>query len=139
MDINKFIAIGRLTKDPELKLTQDGTGVCRFSIAVNRMKQEGEEEAKADFINCVAFRGTAKFISDYLKKGNRIAVEGAIRTGSYEKEDGTKVYTTDVVCQNIQNLTPREQGETAPQEANEEKLQEVFGDTLDISSDDLPF
>lgn len=138
MSTNVVVMVGRLTKDPDLTMTRNGFGCCKFTLAVDRtIKVEGQSEA--DFVNCVAFKQTAKFMTDYLKKGYLISVEGAIRTGNYEKDDGTKVYTTDVVCHSVQNLTPREKGEEAPQEANEEKLEEVFGDTLEITSDDLPF
>ena len=130
MGTNVAVLVGRLTKDPDLTMTRNGFGCCKFTLAVDRtIKVEGQPEA--DFVSCVAFKQTAKFMTDYLKKGYLISVEGSIRTGSYDKDDGTKVYTTDVVCHSVQNLTPREKGEeTAPQEANEEKLQEVFGLTV---------
>ena len=87
--MNNIILIGRLTKDPELKYTNNGKGNTRFTLAVSRNKDE------ADFINCVAWEKTAENIAEYFKKGSQIAVQGAIRTGSYEK-DGRTVYTTDV-------------------------------------------
>ena len=90
--MNKVILIGRLTKDPELRYAPGtGTGVSRFTVAVNRRKKEDG----ADFINCVAFGKTAETISQYLTKGRQIAITGSIRTGSYDK-DGVKHYTTDV-------------------------------------------
>ena len=87
--MNNIILIGRITKDPELKYTNNGKGNTRFTLAVSRNKDE------ADFINCVAWEKTAENIAEYFKKGSQIAVQGSIRTGSYEK-DGRTVYTTDV-------------------------------------------
>lgn len=87
--MNNIILIGRITKDPELKYTNNGKGNTRFTLAVQRNKEE------TDFINCVAWEKTAENIAEYFKKGSQIAVQGAIRTGSYEK-DGRTVYTTDV-------------------------------------------
>lgn len=87
--MNSIILIGRLTKDPELKYTNNGKANTRFTLAVQRNKEE------TDFINCVTWEKTAENIAEYFKKGSQIAVQGAIRTGSYEK-DGRTVYTTDV-------------------------------------------
>ena len=87
--MNNIVLIGRITKDPELKYTNNGKGNTRFTLAVQRNKDE------ADFINCVAWEKTAENIAEYFKKGSQIAVQGAIRTGSYEK-DGRTIYTTDV-------------------------------------------
>ena len=87
--MNNIILIGRLTKDPELKYTNNGKGNTRFTLAVQRNKDE------TDFINCVAWEKTAENIAEYFKKGSQIAVQGAIRTGNYEK-DGRTIYTTDV-------------------------------------------
>jgi single-strand binding protein len=87
--MNTVNLIGRLTKDPELKYTSNRKGNTRFTLAVSRNKDE------TDFINCVAWEKTAENIAEYFKKGSQIAVQGAIRTGNYEK-DGRTIYTTDV-------------------------------------------
>lgn len=89
--MNKVILIGRLTKDPDVRATQDGKMVARYTLAVDRMS-EG-----ADFIPCVAFSKGAEFAQKYLHKGMKIAVQGRIQTGSYTNRDGQKVYTTDVI------------------------------------------
>ena len=95
--MNKVILIGRLTSDPEVRNTQTGTAVARYKLAVDRpRKKEGQQEA--DFISCVAWDRGAEFASRYLSKGTKIAVEGRIQTGSYEK-DGVKHYTTDIVVE----------------------------------------
>ncbi|MDU2106222.1 MULTISPECIES: single-stranded DNA-binding protein [Clostridium] len=97
--MNKVILIGRLTKDPELRFTAgSGMAVSRFTVAVNRQFKKDE----TDFINCVAFGKTAETISQYLTKGRQIAVIGSIRTGSYDAQDGTKRYTTDVAVESFE-------------------------------------
>lgn len=101
--MNKVILIGRLTKDPDLNFTAGkGTAVCRFSIAINRIKRKDKEKAEADFINCVAFGKTGETIAQYFTKGKQIAIQGNIRTGSYEGQDGIKRYTTDVVIETFE-------------------------------------
>ena len=91
--MNKVVLIGRMVADPELRFAAgSGMAISRFRVAVNRRKKEDG----ADFINCVSFGKTAETISQYLTKGRQIAVIGSIRTGSYDAQDGTKRYTTDV-------------------------------------------
>lgn len=93
--MNKVVLIGRLVADPETRQTQAGGTFARYRVAVDRQRgKDGQREA--DFINCVAFGKSAEFASKYLSKGTKIAIEGRILTGSYEKE-GVKHYTTDVV------------------------------------------
>jgi len=101
--MNKTILMGRLTRDPEVRYTQgDNTSaVARFSLAVDRrFKKDGEQTA--DFINCVAFGKTGEFIEKYGRKGTKFVVEGRIQTGSYTNKDGQKVYTTDVVVEQVE-------------------------------------
>lgn len=95
--LNKAILMGRFTRDPELRSTPQGISTCSFSIAVDRNFVRAGEERKADFINCVAWRQTAEFISKYFKKGNLIAVEGSIQTRSWDDADGKKRYATEVI------------------------------------------
>lgn len=98
--MNKFIGIGRLTQNPEVRYTQGAnpTAVARYTLAVDRrFKRDGEPTA--DFIPCVAFGKQAEFAEKYLQKGIKIAVTGRIQTGSYTKLDGQKVYTTDIVVE----------------------------------------
>ena len=105
--MNLVVLYGRLTRDPELKYSQSGTPSCFTSIAVNRpMSKEKRHEAEAngqptaDFIGIKAFGKTAEMLANYFRKGNRIAVEGRINTGSYEK-NGERVFTTDVVVNRV--------------------------------------
>lgn len=98
--MNKWIGIGRLTRDPEVRYTQgnESMAIARYTLAVDRrFKREGE--ATADFINCVAFGKAAEFTEKYLTKGTKIAVTGRIQTGSYTNKDGQTVYTTDIVVE----------------------------------------
>ena len=101
-----MVLIGRLTRDPELRKTQNGTSVCSFTLAVNRRQnQDGTQDA--DFINCVAWNKLADNIQLYQKKGNQLGIEGRINTRSYDNQQGQKVYVTEVGAENVQFLTPR--------------------------------
>lgn len=96
--MNKVVLVGRLTKDPELRYAAGSdTAVCKFTLAVNRMKKD-----EADFINCVAFNKTAETIANYLVKGRKIAIAGRIQTNSYTSDDGTKRYTIDVIVESFE-------------------------------------
>ena len=95
MALNKVILMGRLTADPELKTTQSGLCVTKFTLAVDR-RSKGEDK-QADFITCQAWRQTAEFIAKYFKKGNQIAVVGELQTRNWTDGNGQKRYATDVV------------------------------------------
>ena len=102
--MNKVILMGRLTRDAEVRYSQGdvSTGVARFSLAVDRrFKRENDEQA-ADFISCVAFGKTAEFMERFGRKGTKFLLEGRIQTGSYTNRDGQRVYTTDVVVENVE-------------------------------------
>lgn len=98
--------MGRLTRDPDIRYSQSGDNmaIARFTLAVDRRgrRQDGADQQSADFIGCVAFGRTAEFAEKYLKQGTKIAVTGRIQTGSYTNRDGQKVYTTDVVLDDIE-------------------------------------
>ncbi|MFJ7951560.1 single-stranded DNA-binding protein [Lysinibacillus sp. NPDC096418] len=102
--INRVVLVGRLTKDPDLKYSANGIATCRFTLAVNRSFKSQGGEQEADFIQCVAWRKQAENLANFQRKGNLIGVEGRIQTGSYEGQDGKRVYTTDVVADSIQFL-----------------------------------
>lgn len=110
--MNVVILQGRITKDLELRQTTSGTEVLRFSVAVDRYNKEKANDT--DFINCVAFGKTASFIGNYFSKGRMIAIEGNIKTGSYEK-DGHKIYTTDVIVDKAHFCGDRQANGNAPQ------------------------
>ena len=99
--MNKAILVGRLTRDPELKSTANGTNVCSFSVAVNRRYKNAEGNYDADFINCTAWRQTAEFVSKYFTKGRMIGVVGSIQTRNYDDKDGKKVYVTEVAADEV--------------------------------------
>lgn len=98
--MNSVNLTGRLTRDPEIRYTDGGTSIARFSIAVDR-KFTQENGPKADFPNCIAFGKTAEFIEKWFSKGMKIEVTGRIQTGSYKNQDGNTVYTTDVVAERV--------------------------------------
>jgi len=95
--MNKVELVGRLTKDPEVKLTSNQTQFCNFTIAVDRRFKDANGQRQADFINCVAWRQTAVFIQKYFHKGNRIGLVGSIQTRSYDDQNGQKRFITEVV------------------------------------------
>lgn len=96
LNLNKVVLCGRLTADVELKNSTQGFPVCSFSLAVNRRRSKDNEQ-QADFINCVAWRQTAEFISKYFKKGSSICVTGSIQTRTWNDNTGAKRYATEVV------------------------------------------
>ena len=108
--LNIVALMGRLTADPELRTTPSGVSVCRFTLAVDRNYAKAGTERQADFISCVAWRQQAEFISRYFVKGQLVAVNGSIQTGSYTDNNGNKRYTTDVVVDNVNFTGDRRDG-----------------------------
>lgn len=98
--LNTAIIMGRLTADPELRTTQTGLSVTSFTVAVDRNYKSGDER-QTDFINVVAWRGTADFVSRYFKKGQMIAVQGSIQTRNYEDKNGNKRTAVEIVADNV--------------------------------------
>ena len=104
--MNKALVVGRLTRDPELRTTQDGLAIVRFSVAVSEpMNRDGERET--NYINCTSFGRQAENISKYCRKGSMVSVEGRIRTRSYDAQDGTKRYVTEVYCDRVNFLSSK--------------------------------
>ena len=150
--MNNVTLIGRLTKDPEVRYTQNGTAIARFNIAIDRPpKQDGTKET--DFPSILAFGKTAENCEKYLHKGSKVAVEGRIQTGSYTNKDGNKVYTTDVAVARVEFLDSRN-AKTMPQNdenvedgtgyQNDTKTQQSEQQTIpdgfeQINDDDIPF
>lgn len=100
--LNKVILMGRLTRDPEFRQTTSGVAMCRFSVACDRRianKETGERQA--DFIDCIAWRQSAEFISRYFTKGSMIIVEGTLQNNNYTDNNGVKHYAMNVVCENV--------------------------------------
>src|SRR5690625_4278682 len=143
--INNWTGVGRLTRDPELRYTQNGKAVANFTIAVNRPFKNAQGEQEADFINCNAWGKQAENLANYMKKGSQIGVTGRINTRSYENQEGKRGYVTEVVADQVAFLEPKgqtnnQQSQSKPQQnkENNEPLQGQ-GEPVDISDDDLPF
>ena len=137
--MNNVSIIGNITRDPELRFAAgSGTAVLRFTVAVPRQFKRDE----TDFINCVAFGKTAETISQYFTKGSEIAIVGSIRTGSYDAQDGTKRYTTDVTVDSF-NFTKGSNGKKSEGPTpNDNKNKEVYTGEFDITpvdDGDMPF
>ena len=105
--MNEVHLVGRLTKKPEVRYNANNVAICRFNIAIDRPKAKDKEESETDYPTCVCFNNMAVNLAKYQDKGGLIAVSGRLQTGSYEKEDGTKVYTTEVMANRIQFLSSK--------------------------------
>lgn len=149
--INSVVLVGRLTRDIELRKTQSGLSVASFTIACDRrlsQEQKNNNEQSADFINCVAWRGSADFLGKYARKGDTVGVEGKIQTRNYDR-DGQRVYVTEVLANSVnllhskQTAQSQEQASYEPQATQEPKPQQMsdfdYLPNVDVSSDDLPF
>lgn len=139
--MNKCVLMGRLTRDPEIRVNNDKY-VARFTIAVDRrFKRDGDEQT-ADFINCVAFGKTAEFVEKYAHKGTKFVVEGRIQTGSYTNKDGVRVYTTDIVVEQLEFAESKSSadGNATGNTANSNATNNTsFMDIPDDISEELPF
>ena len=160
--MNKVILIWRLARDPEMRTTMSGMNVTRFTIAVTRTYQDQNGERGADFINCVAWRKQAENIAKYCTKGTQVAVDGRIQTGSYDAQDGSKRYTTDIICDNVtflgskndnnsynnsfnnnnnyneQSFNANQSNDMPTSDISEDPFKD-FGEEVALSDDDLPF
>lgn len=129
--MNKAILIGRVTKDVELKTTISGKSVASFTLAVNKDFKNADGNYDADFINCVAFGQQAETISKFVHKGDKFGVDGKLSTRNYEKQDGSKVYVTEVIVNGFEFLESKKDKPSADVEVDDF---EEYTDT-----DDLPF
>ncbi len=141
--MNKVELIGRLTRDPDVRYTTGDSSKCiaRFSIAVNRRFQKDGQQ-NADFISCVSFGKMGEFFEKYCKKGMKMAVSGHIQTGSYTKDDGTKVYTTDVIVEEAEFCESKSSGSEARINYDDQMAQENndgFMNIPDGIEEELPF
>ena len=114
--MNKVVLMGRLTRDPEVRYSQGNpqTAVARYTLAVDRKYRTQGNEQSADFISCVSFGKTAEFVERYLKQGIKIVGCGRIQTGSYTNKDGQRVYTTDVVLEEVEFAESKSSGSSSP-------------------------
>ena len=134
--MNSVQLIGRLTRDPEIRYTDGGASIARFGLAVDRRFKQ-ENGADGDFINIVSFGKTAETIEKYFHKGMKIALNGRIQTGSYTDKDGKKVYTTDVVAENVEFCESK--GTYANNDAQAPSQNGEFMSIPDGIDDELPF
>ena len=146
--MNKVILMGRLTRDPEVKYSQgdNATAIARFTLAVDR-RIKRDNEASADFINCVSFGRSAEFAEKYFRKGTKIVICGRIQTGSYTNKDGQKVYTTDIVIEEqdfAESKATSQQNNSGSVQNNSnnrqsQKPQPDPDEFMSVDDDDLPF
>ena len=140
--MNRSVIVGRLTKDVDLRYTQNGKAVGNFTLAVNRpFRNQQTNDYDADFINCVAWGKQAENLAQYMKKGSQVGVDGRIQTRTYEDKDGKTVYVTEVVADNIQFLESKKSNNqnNEPQQQQENNPFEGNAEQLDIDDSDLPF
>ena len=135
--MNKVILVGNLTKDPELATTNSGVSVCRFTLAVGRRYQNADGERETDFINVVVWRGQADNCHKYLKKGSKCGIVGTLQTRSYDAQDGSKRYITEVVADEVEFLATRNSGEGAEYKETAKKADVATLEPVD--DDSLPF
>ena len=146
--MNRVILIGNIAKDPEVKTTSSGITQTTFDLAVQRrFKDKTTGNREADFIRCVAWRQPAEFIEKYCGKGAKLGIEGSIQTRSYEAQDGSKRYVTEVIVDNVESLQPRQNASAPGQPMSDAQVAEItamFGSaTVDAASgfnvvDDTP-
>lgn len=133
--MNNFIAIGNLTKDVELRATQTGQSIANDTLAVQRMFKNQDGTYDTDFINIVAYGSTAEFLSNYCKKGSKIAIQGEWRVRKYQNKDNKTIVINECLVNSVQNLTPKEVIEATKNVVKEDNNNpfETF------TKDDLPF
>ncbi|GAA5416543.1 single-stranded DNA-binding protein A [Paraliobacillus ryukyuensis] len=159
--LNRVVLVGRLTKDPDLRYTANGTAVANFTLAVNRPFSNQQGDREADFINCVVWRRPAENLANFMNKGSLVGVDGRIQTRNFEGQDGKRVFVTEVVADSVQFLETKggsgsgssrggqgsndynsnyNQNQSSNQnQSNESNPFENNGEPIDISDDDLPF
>lgn len=147
--INRFVGVGRLTKDPEFRTTPSGISITNFTLACNRPFKNKNGEQEADFINVVTFRKQAENVNNHLNKGNLAGVDGRIQSRTYDNKEGQRVFVTEVVADSVQFLEPKSQSKgQSQQQSGQAKPQQApakdnpFANPngpIDITDDDLPF
>lgn len=136
--MNKIILMGRLTKDPEVRYTQDSKAVARFYLAVDRrFKREGQPEA--DFFTCAAFGKTAEFIEKYLQKGTKVTLSGSVQNDNYTDGNGVQRYTNQVIVEEIEFAESKRASEGGQQSSNTSTDSDGFMNVPDGIVEELPF
>ena len=140
--INKYIAVGRITKAPEIRYSVNGTAVCNFTIALNRIgAQEGQQQA--DFINCIAFNKVGENTANYCSKGSLIGIEARLQSRTYDDKNGRKVYVVEAVCSSVQFLDTKKKEEQKQLHQDNfyipPKNDNPFNSSFDIDDSDIQF
>ena len=137
--LNSAILMGRLTSDPELRTTNNNLSVTSFTVAVDRAYQKQGEEKQTDFINCVAWRHNAEFITKYFSKGQMIAIQGSIQTRNYEDKEGNKRTAVEVLVDRASFCGGKNENASSGTQTSNASTPDVVYDEADSFSDDLPF
>ena len=138
--MNNVVLIGRLTKDADLRYTNNGIATANFTLAVERAFSNASGEKETDFINCVVWRKPAETLSSYTKKGSKIAVRGRMQTRNYENKQGQKVYVTEVVVEEFTFLDSKKNSEdNSYQNSKPADPFESSGQSIELSESDMPF
>ena len=139
--MNKVILIGNLANDPESRTTQSGIAQCSFRLAVQRRFKGANGERETDFLPVVCWRQTAEFAQRYLAKGRKVAVDGSIQTRSYDAQDGSKRYVTEIIADSVEAVGGREEGaQNAQNERSTQKpTQNRQDEFTEVDDDELPF
>ncbi|MHC5523315.1 single-stranded DNA-binding protein [Ligilactobacillus saerimneri] len=153
--INNVVLTGRLTKEPELKFTQNGVAFMNFTLAVQRNYKTDAGQYESDFISCVAWKKTAEMISGYAHKGSMIGIEGSIQTRNYENQQGQRIYVTEVNARQFHFMESKKDSQNNQQANNNQSYQQGYAQgyqqqqpqqpqhnqpiASEINEDDLPF
>ena len=142
--MNNVQLIGRLTKDPDVRYNGE-MAIARFTVAIDRLKTKTNQDPGADFPSIVCFGKTAELVEKYVRKGRLVGIAGRLQTGSYEGQDGKKVYTTDVVADRVEFLDRANESEPTPQRETENKPvkpsseDQVYMGFENLKDEDIPF
>jgi single-strand DNA-binding protein len=135
--MNKVLMMGRLTRDPEVRYSNEGNAVSKFSLAVDRRyKREGQPDA--DFFNCVTFGKTAEFTEKYLKKGTKVVLEGELQNNNYTNKDGQKVYGMQIVVNSLE-FAESKSSSNSDRESTQQVDSNDFMNVPDVAEEELPF
>jgi single-strand DNA-binding protein len=132
--VNKVIIVGNVTRDPELKSLPSGQSVCTFGLATNRVwkNAEGTKQSLPEYHNLVSWGGLAEFCNQYITKGKPLYIEGYLKTRNWESPEGTKVFRTEIVVENVVLLGPRDNSAAAPIEEVPEQVPEIAEEPVEV-------
>lgn len=136
--LNRVVLIGRLTKDPELRYTPSGVAVATFTLAVDRNFKNANGERDTDFIPCVVYRQLAELCANYLSKGRLASVDGRLQIRSYDAQDGQRRWVTEVIAENVQFLSPKDNGGSGTGTSSNNSNVGTYGHEVSLD-DDIPF